>query len=83
MPTAIFGGEYDLIQAYGPLAAQTLDHSSYFFFSGQGHGQIRGHYDPNTPSCGVQIMAKFFADPTQAPDANCLTTLPPAHFVGS
>src|SRR5262249_16359316 len=76
-----FGGQYDLIESYGPQAAQTLSHSYYFLFPGQRHGQIFGHYDPNTPSCGIQIMAEFFADPTRSPDASCIDALPATHFL--
>src|SRR5262245_44466517 len=81
LPTVILGGQYDPIQPYGPLAAQTLSDSFYFLFPGQGHGQVFGFYDPNMTSCGIQIMAEFFADPTRAPDASCLAALPATHFL--
>jgi len=82
VPALVLAGEYDPISppAYGTLAAQTLSHSFYFLFPGQGHGQL---FNPLAPTCAIDLVAAFIDDPTQLPDGSCVAALPPPHFLGS
>ena len=68
----ILQGEYDPVTppANGMLAAQTLSKSYFFLFPGLGHGV----YSPNS-TCPNDIMNAFLANPTEKPDASCISSM--------
>jgi pimeloyl-ACP methyl ester carboxylesterase len=76
IPTLILQGEYDPVTppANGMLAAQTLSKSYYFLFPGVGHGVS----SPN--SCPSDITNAFWENPTEKPDASCISSMPEPLF---
>lgn len=66
IPTLVMEGEYDPITppAAGRLAAETLAHSFYYEFPGQGHGVT-------LEGCPRDVAVAFLDDPTVEPDAAC------------
>ncbi len=77
IPTLILQGEYDPVTppANGMLAAQTLSKSYFFLFPGVSHGV----YSPNS-TCPNDIMNAFLANPTEKPDACCISSMPKPFF---
>ncbi len=71
IPTLILQGEYDPVTppANGMLAAQTLSKSYFFLFPGVGHGVS----SPN--SCPNDITKAFRENPTEKPDASCISSI--------
>jgi pimeloyl-ACP methyl ester carboxylesterase len=68
IPTLILAGEYDPITPphWGRLAAETLDRSYVYEFSGTGHAVItRG-------ACPQTLIRTFLDDPSHAPDSSCV-----------
>lgn len=67
IPTLVMSGELDPVTppAWAALAAETLSHSFYFDFPGQGHGVTDSE-------CGMAVALQFLATPDRAPDASCL-----------
>jgi pimeloyl-ACP methyl ester carboxylesterase len=68
VPTLVLTGDYDPVTppAWGRLAAETLDRSFYFEFSGVGHGVYGAR------ECARELVDAFLAAPTVAPDADCV-----------
>jgi len=87
----VLWGRYEGALAYSEVGrtddarheVQTLSDSFEFFFRGQGHAQIYGHYDATRAPCAIRLMAEFLEDPTRAPDGSCVAALPPPHFLGT
>jgi pimeloyl-ACP methyl ester carboxylesterase len=71
IPTLILQGEYDPVTppANVMLAAQTLSKSYFFLFPGVGHGVL----SPN--SCPNDIKKAFLENPTEKPDASCISSM--------
>jgi len=70
-------GEYDPVTpvANGMLAAQTLSKSYFFLFPGVSHGV----YSPIS-SCPDDINQAFLENPTEKPDASCISGMPEPVF---
>jgi len=69
-------GEYDPATppANGMLAAQTLRKSYFFLFPGVGHAvQARS-------TCPDDIMRTFLENPTEKPDASCISSMQEPNF---
>lgn len=85
VPALILSGGYDpsTPPAWGELAAAGLSHGTHVELRGFGHialGQL-----PSTaaaPSCAMQLIAAFLADPTQPVDRTCVDALPAPAFLG-
>jgi len=77
IPTLILQGEYDPVTppANGMLAAQTLSRSYFFLFPGVGHG-----VKSPISTCPQDIMNAFLANPTEKPDARCISSMPEPFF---
>jgi len=77
IPTLILQGEYDPVTppANGMLAAQTLSRSYFFLFPGVGHG-----VKSPVSTCPQDIMNAFLANPTEKPDARCISSMPEPFF---
>ncbi len=77
IPTLILQGEYDSATppANGMLAAQTLNKSYFFLFPGVGHGI----FSPNS-TCPNDITNAFWENPTEKPDASCISSMPEPVF---
>ena len=77
IPTLILQGEYDPVTppANGMLAAQTLSKSYFFLFPGVGHGV----YSPIS-SCPSDVTNAFWENPTEKPDASCISSMPELVF---
>ncbi len=76
IPTLILQGEFDPVTppANGMLTAQTLSNSYFFLFPGVGHGV-------STPlSCPNDIEQAFLDNPTQKPNASCISSMPEPVF---
>jgi pimeloyl-ACP methyl ester carboxylesterase len=71
IPTLILEGEYDPVTppTNGMLAAQTLSKSYFFLFPGVGHGVS------SSSSCPDDITNVFFENPTEKPDASCMSSM--------
>jgi pimeloyl-ACP methyl ester carboxylesterase len=78
IPTLILQGEYDPVTppANGMLAAKTLSKSYFFLFPGVGHG-----VSSPTSSCPGDITRAFLKNPTERPDASCISSMPKPDFV--
>jgi pimeloyl-ACP methyl ester carboxylesterase len=77
IPTLILAGAYDPITPpeWGQAAAEGLENSYYYEFPSAGHSV-------NTDNdCLQEILTAFLKDPTSAPDASCLTSMPGPGFV--
>jgi hypothetical protein len=57
------------------LAAQTLRKSYFFLFPGVSHGVY-----PVSNRCPNDITLAFWQNPTEKPDASCISTMPEASF---
>jgi pimeloyl-ACP methyl ester carboxylesterase len=70
IPMLVLEGEFDPITPpeYGQLVAEYLSNGYYFEFPGVGH-------DVLSNECARQIVGAFIADPTQAPQATCLSLM--------
>lgn len=68
-PALLLSGEYDPITPprWAEQAAETLPASFSFTVPGIGHGVIR------SSACGAAIAGNFLAEPTRAPERECLT----------
>lgn len=78
LPTLILAGEFDPITPpeWGRLAAETLSNAYVFEFPGVGHAAVDGG------DCPLEVVDRFLANPTRAPDAACLSAMPAPDFVG-
>ena len=77
IPTLILAGSYDPITPpeWGQAVAEDLDNGYYYEFPSAGHSV-------NTDNdCLQEILTAFLRDPTSAPDASCLASLPGPGFV--
>ncbi len=77
IPTLILAGSYDPITPpeWGQAVAQDLDNGYYYEFPSAGHSV-------NTDNdCLQEILTAFLKDPTSAPDASCLASMPRPGFV--
>jgi pimeloyl-ACP methyl ester carboxylesterase len=79
IPTLILGGEFDPIHPgyWGEAAAETLSDFYYYEFPGMAHGQMVWH------GCPAKMAEDFINDPTIAPDAVCMESMPPPDFITS
>jgi pimeloyl-ACP methyl ester carboxylesterase len=75
IPTLILEGEFDPVTPpeYGELVAGYLSNGYYFEFPGLGHDVLAN-------SCAREIAGVFVHDPTQAPDATCISEMPGVSF---
>ena len=75
IPTLVLEGEFDPITPpeFGQLVANYLLNGYYFEFPGVGH-------DVLSNECARQIAGAFVTDPTQAPEATCISQLPGIAF---
>jgi pimeloyl-ACP methyl ester carboxylesterase len=76
IPTLILQGEYDPVTppANGMRASQTLSKNYFFLFPGVGHG-VSSPY-----SCPHDITLAFWENPTEKPDASCISSMPEPFF---
>jgi pimeloyl-ACP methyl ester carboxylesterase len=76
IPTLILQGEYDPVTppANGMLVAKTLSKSYFFLFPGVGHGVS------SSSGCPDDITNAFLENPTEKPDASCISTMPEPVF---
>jgi pimeloyl-ACP methyl ester carboxylesterase len=76
IPTLILQGEYDPVTppANGMLVAKTLSKSYFFLFPGVGHGVS------SSSSCPDDITNAFLENPTEKPDASCISSMPEPLF---
>ena len=68
IPTLVLAGEYDPVTppAWGKLAAQGLENSTFLEFPGLGHGvSLEG-------GCPLSITLKFLDQPSIVPDSSCI-----------
>jgi pimeloyl-ACP methyl ester carboxylesterase len=77
LPVLVMAGEYDPVTppAWGEQAASTLSNSFYFEYPGYGHGSSMSE------GCPRDMAIAFFADPTQSPDAACISSMAGPQFV--
>ncbi len=77
IPSLILQGEYDPVTppANGMLAAQTLSKSYFFLFPGVGHG-----VSSPISTCPNDITNAFWENPTEKPDASCISSMPEPVF---
>lgn len=75
IPTLVLEGEFDpvTLPEYGQLVAGYLLNGYYFEFPGVGH-------DVLSTECARKIAGAFIADPTQAPNATCISQMPGVAF---
>lgn len=76
LPTLVLSGQYDPVTppAWGRLAAETLENSTFYEFPGVGHGVMR------SDECGLEIGLQFLDDPSVEPDASCIEALAGPEF---
>ncbi|MCE7982084.1 MAG: alpha/beta fold hydrolase [Caldilinea sp. CFX5] len=70
-PTLFLANRYDIF--YAPAWSRAaVEHLSngYFYELPASHGAV-------LTECGLDLIAQFLADPTQAPDASCIDTMTP------
>jgi hypothetical protein len=70
-PTLFLANRYDIF--YAPAwsrAAVTHFNNGYLYELPSSHGAVLN-------ACGVDLIAQFLADPTQAPDAGCIDAMTP------
>jgi pimeloyl-ACP methyl ester carboxylesterase len=72
LPTLVMEGQLDPITPpeYGQHVAQNLTNSFYVEFPASGHVEV----EPDN-SCGMSMMAAFFANPATKPDSSCTASL--------
>jgi pimeloyl-ACP methyl ester carboxylesterase len=75
IPTLVLEGEFDPVTPpeYGQLVASYLLNGYYFEFPGVGH-------DVLSNDCALQIAGAFVTDPTQAPEATCISQMSGVSF---
>ncbi len=75
IPTLVLEGEFDPVTPpeYGELVAGYLSNGYYFEFPGLGH-------DVLSNECAREIAGAFINDPSQAPDATCISEMPGVTF---
>lgn len=75
IPTLVLEGEFDPVTPpeYGKLVAGRLSDGYYFEFPGIGHDVV-------SSECAREIAGDFIDDPTQAPDATCISEMPGVIF---
>jgi len=68
VPALVVSGELDPITPprWAQGAAEHLSNSFFYVFPGFGHGVTRNS------ECALDIMLRFFDDPTKEPDASCI-----------
>lgn len=77
VPTLVLAGSYDPITPpeWGQAVAEGLDNGYYYEFPSAGHSV-------NTDNdCLQEVLTAFLKDPTNAPDASCLASMPGPGFV--
>lgn len=76
IPTLVLAGEFDPITppTYARLVASHLSNAYLFEFRGIGHGVM------GSGPCATTVIQSFLDDPTTAPDAACVDTLPGVVF---
>lgn len=80
IPTLLSSGGYDPVTppANAAVAASGLSQHYSYTFPTMGHvAVLRSWYDP----CPAAIAQQFLHDPTIAPDASCIATMPPTKFL--
>jgi pimeloyl-ACP methyl ester carboxylesterase len=79
IPTLLMSGEYDPITpaSFAGIAQQTLPNSRNFVFPGLGHGTF------GNDACPTSVVAAFLMNPTVAPDASCIASMPAPEFIPS
>ena len=77
LPTLVLGGEYDPVTPpdYSKTVTNTLKNSVFFEFPGTGHEAAF------SGQCPMNIVLAFLAEPTQHPDASCISTMHEPDFV--
>jgi hypothetical protein len=77
IPTLILAGSYDPVTppSWGQAVAEGLSRSYYYEFPSAGH-----NVDTDNP-CAQHIKVAFVNNPTDAPDASCIASVPGASFV--
>ncbi len=77
LPTLVMAGEYDPVTppAWGAQAASTLSNAYYFEYPGFGHGSSMSE------GCPRQMAMAFLEDPSQSPEASCMTAMTGPQFV--
>jgi len=75
IPTLVLEGEFDPVTPpeYGQLVAENLSKGYFFEFRGAGHDVLANE-------CARSIAGTFVKDPTQAPEAACITEMPGVVF---
>jgi pimeloyl-ACP methyl ester carboxylesterase len=77
LPTLVMAGEYDPVTppAWGEQASTTLSNGSFFVYPGYGHGSSMSE------GCPRQMAIEFLKDPSQPPDATCISSMTGPQFV--
>ena len=72
VPTLMLNGTFDpAMQPYFSTEAATRFDNGFYYELPVGHAS-------QLTACAIDLMAQFVADPTQAPDANCIGEMTPA-----
>ncbi|UCE89378.1 MAG: alpha/beta hydrolase, partial [Pseudomonadota bacterium] len=79
LPALFMAGEYDPVTPAGWTveAARRFPRGHVFVFPGIGHGAIE------SDACASEVAAVFLADPSVAPEADCLSVLIAPDFIDS
>ncbi len=77
-PPLVMAGEYDSTTPpfWAEQVAENLSNATYVEFPGQGHGVAFSR----DSDCPKEILKKFFANPSVAPDTSCVVEMPPPEF---
>ena len=77
IPTLVLAGEYDPITppSWGMLAAETLENSYYYEFTGLGHDTLF-----SGDECVLGVFLSFLDDPGVPPDSSCSSALQAPSF---
>ena len=76
IPTLILSGRFDdrTPTEHARRIAATLSHAYLYEFPNEGH-------DARPGACHLSILKQFFDNPFRAPDASCISAIPPILFV--
>lgn len=76
VPALVLAGEFDPITPpdWGRMAASTLSQGYFYEFPANGHWVTR------SSSCALAMALAFWEDPTQPPDATCITRIEGIRF---